>query len=294
MLMDLFFSAAPVAAKRRVHFHEFMRDVHAALHRRRQEDGRRDSDPLPLLAREIAKSAWLLCFDELQVTDIADAMILGRLFEALFAQGVVMVMTSNRPPDDLYKDGLQRERFLPFIAHLKRYLDLLALDSQGDYRLGRKKGLQVYYTPLGADSEGRLAAGFDRLTGGTPPLPVTVDLMGRSLTVPKSAEGVAWFTFAELCQRPLGAADYLKLATLFHTIMMSAVPILSPENRDAAKRFVTLIDALYEHKTTFLCSAAAPPQSLYAQGDGSFEFQRTVSRLMEMQSRDYLGHAHLT
>lgn len=296
MLMDLFFETAPVAAKRRVHFHEFMRDVHDNIHQWRQSaDAKgKDSDPIPRLAAAIAAEAWLLCFDELQVSDIGDAMILGRLFQNLFDLGVVIVITSNRPPNDLYKDGLQRERFLPFIAAIKTRLDILGLNSQHDYRLGRKKGIEVYYSPLGDQSEAQLTRCFDRLTGGQPPTTDTIVVHGRAWQVPKSADGVAWFDFADLCQTAMGASDYLELATQYHTVLLSNVPTLSPANRDAAKRFVTLIDALYEHKTTFLCSAESPPQTLYPTGDGSFEFQRTVSRLMEMQSQDYLSKSHLT
>lgn len=299
MLMDLFFGTAPVEAKLRVHFHEFMRDVHAGIHRWRQENAEKiktskDADPIPPLAREIARKSWLLCFDELQVSDIGDAMILGRLFEQLFSLGVVVVTTSNRHPDDLYKDGLQRDRFLPFIAEIKTRLDVLELNSDHDYRLGRKKGLRVYYSPLCPESDAELARCFTHLTGGVPAREENIFVQNRVLTVPKAAEGAAWFHFDDLCRKALGASDYLELATQYHTVVVSGIPVLSPDSRDAAKRFATLIDALYEHKTTFVCSAEAPPQILYPSGDGAFEFQRTVSRLMEMQSVEYLGREHLT
>ncbi|OIR06212.1 AFG1-like ATPase [mine drainage metagenome] len=294
MLMDLFHSTAPVAAKARVHFHEFMRDVHAAIHALRQDKSRKGGDPIPAVARQIADRSWLLCFDEMQVSDIGDAMILGRLFDHLFALGVVVVTTSNRHPDDLYKDGLQRERFLPFIAEIKQRLDILELNSDRDYRLGRKRGMQVYHAPLGARSSAEMTRCFARLTNGMPGLEEELEVNGRRWVIPKAADGVAWFSFADLCQKALGASDYLKLATHYDTVLVSDVPLLSPANRDAAKRFVTLIDALYEHKVTFVCSAAAPPQDLYPSGDGAFEFQRTVSRLMEMQAADYLGQRHLT
>lgn len=292
MLMDLFFAAAPVEKKRRVHFHAFMQEVHASIFAwQRETDGDRES-VIPDLAREISQKSWLLCFDELQVTDIADAMMLGRLFRALFDLGVVVVTTSNRSPDDLYKDGLQRDRFLPFIAEIKQRLDLLELDSSRDYRLGRKKGMQVYFSPL--DGTGvQLDAAFARLTGGKESQPERMTVLGRNWTVPRAADGVARFTFAELCGGTFGPADYLALATLYHTLILDAVPILSPANRDSAKRFVTLIDTLYEHKVTFLCSAEAAPEVLYPAGDGSFEFHRTVSRLMEMQSAEYLVQSHL-
>jgi cell division protein ZapE len=283
-----------VAAKARVHFHEFMRDIHAAIHVWRQDKNRKESDPIPQLARDIAKRSWLLCFDELQVSDIGDAMILGRLFTQLFELGVVVVTTSNRHPDDLYKDGLQRERFLPFIGLVKQRLDILELNSDRDYRLGRKRGMQVYHNPCGPEAEAEMNRCFARLTNGQLAEEEQIHVLGRQWTVPKSADGVAWFGFDDLCKRALGASDYLALATLYHTVMVSGVPLLSPANRDAAKRFVTLIDALYEHKVTFVCSAEAPPQSLYPSGDGSFEFQRTISRLMEMQSAEYLGREHLT
>ncbi|WP_142849606.1 cell division protein ZapE [Telmatospirillum sp. J64-1] len=294
MLMDLFFATAEIPGKRRVHFHEFMRDVHAELHAWRQANKGSNGDPIPRLARSIAEEAWLLCFDELQVHDIADAMILGRLFQCLFDNGVVMVATSNRAPDDLYKDGLQRDRFLPFISLIKSKMDILELDSERDYRLGRKRGLRVYHTPLDTAAQAALDEAFLRLSGGRTGQRESIAVQGRSLEVPVAADGVARFTFEELCARPLGAADYLALATHYHTILISNIPELGPANRDQAKRFVNLIDALYEHKVTLICSAAAPPEKLYPRGDGAFEFQRTVSRLMEMQSEDYVGSEHLT
>jgi cell division protein ZapE len=294
MLMDLFFVSAPVVAKRRVHFHAFMQEIHGEIDQWRKDENRKNDDLIVHLARTIVKRSWLLCFDELQVSDIGDAMILGRLFQALFAEGVVAVITSNRPPDELYQYGLQRERFLPFIALIKQDLDVLELNSEGDYRQGLKKGMQVYHTPLNGTADGALAQCFDRLTGGKVPRADQIHVQGRHVTVPRSADGVAWFTFDELCRATLGAADYLALATLYHTVILSDVPVLSPDDRDAAKRFVTLIDALYEHKVTLICSAAALPQALYEAGDGSFEFHRTASRLMEMQSEEYLGHRHLT
>lgn len=294
MLMDLFFHTATIPGKRRVHFHEFMRDIHAEIHRWRKIEHRREADPLPKLARSIAAEAWLLCLDELQVTDIADAMIVGRLFQALMDDGVVIVVTSNRAPSDLYKDGLQRERFLPFIELIEKRLDILELNARHDYRLGRKQGLKVYHTPLDPEAGRALDAAFARLTEGAAPKPDTLTVHGRAITVPLAAAGVARFSFAELCGRPLGPSDYLELATQFHTLVLSGIPLLGPENKDEARRFVTLVDALYEHKTTLICSAAAPPQSLYPTGIGAFEFQRTVSRLMEMQAEDYLAREHLT
>ncbi|MGE5546946.1 MAG: cell division protein ZapE [Solirubrobacterales bacterium] len=293
MLMDLFYATAPLAAKKRVHFHEFMRDIHAEIHRWRQAAHRKEADPIPKLARGIAAEAWLLCLDELQVTDIADAMIVGRLFQALMDDGVVVVVTSNRPPADLYKDGLQRDRFLPFIGLIESRLDLLQLDARTDYRLGRKRGLEVYHHPLGAAATARLDAAFARLTEGATVLPDQIEVNGRVVPVPATAAGVARLSFAELCGRPLGAADYLALAGRYHTLVLDDIPLLSPSNKDEARRFVTLVDALYEHRTTLVCSAAAAPEHLYPTGVGAFEFQRTVSRLMEMQAEDWLEREHI-
>jgi len=293
MLMDLFFESTPVASKKRVHFHEFMRDVQTRLHALRQDKSVKDPDPIPRLAREIVQANWLLCFDELQVTDIGDAMILGRLFHGMFEAGVVLMITSNRPPDDLYKDGLQRDRFLPVIAELKQRLDVLELAAERDYRMGRDRDATVYYAPATASVEGVLKSQFLSLNAGKPPRPDTIYVRGRSLSVPRMGENIAWFTFDELCRAALGPSDYLALASQCHTLILSGVPILTPDERDAARRFVTLIDALYEHNVHFICSAAAPPETLYPSGEGSFEFKRTVSRLMEMQSPAYLAQQHL-
>ena len=293
MLMDLFFDATPVTSKRRVHFHEFMRDVQVRLNALRQDKSVKDPDPIPRLAREIVQASWLLCFDELQVTDIGDAMILGRLFENMFEAGVVLMITSNRPPDDLYKDGLQRERFLPFIAQLKERLDVLELAAERDYRMGRDRDATVYYAPATASVESTLRSQFLSLNAGKPPRPDSINVRGRDLPVSRMGDNIAWFTFDELCRAALGPSDYLALASVCHTVILSHVPILTPEDRDAARRFVTLIDALYEHNVHFICSAAAPPETLYPSGEGSFEFRRTVSRLMEMQSPAYLAQQHL-
>ncbi len=293
MLMDLFFATAPVAAKKRVHFHEFMRDIHAQIHIWRKSGDRTEEDPIPRLARALAAEAWLLCLDELQVTDIADAMIVGRLFQCLLDQGVVVVLTSNRPPGDLYKDGLQRDRFLPFIDLIIRRFDLLQLDARTDYRLGRKHGMRVYHAPLGEEAETALEIAFRRLSEGSSATPQSFEVNGRQVRVPLAANGVACFGFSQLCGTALGASDYLALAARYHTLVLSDVPVLSPANRDRAKRFVTLVDALYERKVTLICAAAAPPERLYPTGDGAFEFQRTVSRLMEMQSEEYLALEHL-
>jgi cell division protein ZapE len=293
MLMDLFFETGPVAKKRRVHFYEFMLEVHDRLHRHRQEQAG-ETDDVAVLAGDIAADATLLCFDEFQVTNIADAMLLGRLFAALFDLGVVVVATSNLAPDDLYAGGLQRERFLPFIALLKERLDILELDGLVDYRLARLKDMRVYHQPLDAAAATALDEAFAQLTDGAAGAPATLMVQGRRLAVPRAAKGVARFRFAELCERPLGAADYIAIATHFHTLILAEIPQMSRAERNEARRFMTLIDALYEHKVNLICSAAAVPDALYAEGDGAFEFQRTASRLMEMQSRDYLARPHLT
>lgn len=292
MLMDLFFQSAPVTRKRRVHFHEFMLEIHDSLHRLRQ-DGRVD-DVLPALAEDLARDAWLLCFDEFHVANIADAMILGRLFEALLDRGVIIVATSNWPPDRLYEGGLQRALFLPFIASIKEKLDVLELAGERDHRLARLMGMAVYHLPLGPAAERALERAFARLTDDTPGAPETVAVKGRTLAVPHAAKGVARFTFADLCeaslgQAPLGAADYLAIARRYDTVILSGIPRMSADRRDAAKRFATLVDALYEHGVRLVCSAEAAPRELYREGDGAVDFQRTASRLMEMQSTSYLA-----
>jgi cell division protein ZapE len=286
MLMDLFFETNSIRARRRVHFHAFMQEMHDRLYALRTD---KIVDPLVTLAAKIARETTLLCFDEFQVTDIADAMILSRLFEALFAAGVVVVATSNRPPDDLYKDGLQRERFLPFIAMIKDELDVLELDNGRDYRLMRLIGRPVYYSPLDDATAKALEEAFSELTDDTRPTPAVIEVKKREVKVPRQAMGVAWFDFTDLCDQPLGPADYLAIAERFESIVISNVPKLGPENRNQAKRFNTLIDTLYEAKVHVVMSAAAPPAELYTEGDGAFEFERTVSRLMEMQSIDYIS-----
>ena len=306
MLMDLFYAVAPVTAKRRVHFHEFMLDIHARLkawhelsaREKIQQGGRaNDDDPMPFIARKIIQEAQLLCFDELQVTDIADAMVLTRLFKELFAQGVVVVATSNRPPDDLYKNGLNRQRFLPFIEQIKEKLDIIPLEGPVDYRYNRLQGAETYYFPINAATTAQLSATFFRLTDRRVEDRAKVPseeliVQGRKLFVPKAARGVAVFSFKRLCANPLGAADYLAIARTYHTVIMVAIPQFNKENSDEAKRFIHFIDALYEHGVKFLCSAAVPLQSLYAGGDAVFEFERTISRLTEMQSQDYLARGH--
>lgn len=300
MLMDLFFESAPVQARRRVHFHEFMAEVHDRLDawRKLPEDARKRSewrvkgagdDPIAPVAKQIASEASLLCFDEFQVTQIADAMVLARLFEALFELGVTVVATSNRHPDDLYKDGINRPLFLPFIEHLKAHCQILELASERDYRLDRLIEAPVWYAPLDPESETALDKAWDRLTLGAEPQHCVLTVKGRKLEVQREAAGVARFTFEELCARPLGSRDYLAIAANFNTVILSGIPTLGPENRNEAARFVALIDALYEARIKLVASAAAEPENLYPEGDGSFEFERTASRLHEMRSTDYLA-----
>jgi cell division protein ZapE len=285
MLMDAFFSTVPGEKKRRVHFFAFMADVHARIHARRAEKG----DPIAPVAQDIASETTLLCFDEFHVVDIADAMILGRLFAALFTAGVVVVATSNRAPDKLYEGGLQRERFLPFIDLLKERLDVIELDGPRDYRLQRFKGRQVYFTPPDAKAKAALAQAFADLTDGATPARETLTVLGRELHVPRAAKNVAWFTFDELCVQALGPNDYLALVGRYHTFILDGIPKLNFERRNEAKRFNIFIDTLYDAHGNIVCSAEAPPQELYTEGEGSFEFQRTVSRLIEMQSDDYIA-----
>lgn len=300
MLMDLFVEHAPIEPRRRVHFHEFMQDVHARItewrglskeERRKRPEYVRSAgdDPIPPVAKAIAASAYLLAFDEFQVTDIADASILGRLFEHFFERGVVVVATSNRHPDDLYKNGLNRQRFLPVIEMLKAKLDVMELDGGTDFRLRQLEAAPVYYMPLTADAELAMANAWERLTSGAVPQHCVLDVKGRAFPVQREAAGVARFTFSELCAQPLGPADYLAIAERFHTVLLEFVPVLSIEKRNEAKRFVTLIDALYEARTKLVMSADAQPDALYPEGDGSFEFERTASRLMEMRTHDYLA-----
>jgi len=295
MLMDLFFGCVSMTAKRRVHFHEFMLEVHDRL---RVERAREKGDPILPVAAALAEEARLLAFDEMVVNNTADAMILSRLFTALIDAGVTVVTTSNRPPKDLYKDGLNREHFLPFIALIEQRLDVLPLNGPVDYRLERLGGHPTWYSPIGQAATDAVRAAFFRLTDYPPEDSIHVPSEelaipgGRLIHVPKSLKGVAVFSFKRLCAEARGAPDYLAIARHFHTVIIVGIPILGPEKRNEAARFKTLIDALYEHKVKLLATADAEPINLYPEGDGAFEFERTVSRLMEMQSRDYLALGH--
>jgi cell division protein ZapE len=294
MLMDLFFATAEVPRKQRIHFHQFMQHrVHARIHAWKRKHGD-TADPIPPLADSIAGEAALLCFDEFQVHDIADAMILGRLFQALFARGTVVVATSNTAPDDLFKGKPGRDAFLPFIALIKRRLDMLVLDAARDYRRERILHMPTWHMPLGARSEAAMDDAFRDLTGRDHGEPSSLSLLGRTIEVPQAAEGVARFDFEALCGTPLGPADYLAIATHFHTLLLDGIPRLGADNFDRAKRFITLVDALYEHRVKLVASAAAAPDSIYERGENAAMFARTASRLHEMQSRDWRAHPHLT
>jgi len=293
MLMDLFFETAPVEKRRRVHVHPFMQEIHARLHQWRQEGaGSQSSDPLSRLAGEIARASPLLCFDEFQVEAVADAMIVRRLFEAVLDRGVIIVATSNTAPEDLYAGGLQRERFLPFIDLLKRRMEVIKLGGATDYRRDRLKSVGVYHSPLGPETAAALDDAFERLTDGADGEPDTISVQGRFIPVPSQARGVARFGFADLCEQPLGPADYWSIACQYQTVILSDIPQLSPRERNAAKRFATLVETLYEQRTKLVCSAAALPDQLYPDGDGAAIFTRVASRLEEMQSEDYLSQPH--
>jgi cell division protein ZapE len=297
MLMDLFFESLPVQRKRRVHFHAFMADVHERIHgfRQKLKAGEvKGDDPIGPVADALAAEAWVLCFDEFTVTDIADAMILGRLFTALFAQGVVVVATSNVEPDRLYEGGLNRTLFLPFIALLKERMDVLKLEARTDFRLEKLAGSPVFYTPADRHSHEALLLAFKRLSGRPHGKPLTLTVKGHTVEVPQASNGVARFSFEDLCSKPLGAADYLTLAEEFHTVILENIPRLTFERRNEAKRFILLIDALYDSHVKLLASAEVEAPELYRADTGreAFEFDRTVSRLIEMRSEEYLALPH--
>ena len=298
MLMDLFHQTLAISEKRRVHFHAFMLEVHGLLREARQSES---GDPIPPVAAKLAEGLRVLAFDEMVVNNSADAMIMSRLFRALMVdEGVTVVTTSNRAPSDLYKDGLNREHFLPFIALIEQELDVLALNGPVDYRLDRLGGMATWHVPNGPEATAQVREAFFRLTDYNPEDAANVPSGqldvggGRTLFVPKSLKGVAVFSFKRLCGEARGAADYLAIARAYHTVIVVGIPVMGPEDRNEAARFVTLIDALYEHRVKLLATADAEPEALYRAGDGSFEFERTVSRLKEMQSAEYLAQGHGT
>ena len=286
MVMDLFHDTVDASPKRRIHFHAFMQDVHKRLHDARQSH---TQDAIAPVAKALAKEARLLCLDEMQITDIADAMIVGRLFEGLLAQGTVIVTTSNLAPDQLYRNGLNRQLFLPFIALIKERLDVISLDSPTDYRLGRVKAHETFLTPLSPETDARLQDLWQRLTDTERGKPLDIDLLGRKLHVPQAAAGCARFSFAELCEQPLGPPDYLALAQTFQILFLEHIPALNPDRRNEARRFVLLIDTLYDGKVRLVATSAQAPEHIYPEGDHAFEFGRTVSRLKEMQSASWWG-----
>jgi cell division protein ZapE len=298
MLMDLFFAASPVVRKRRAHFHEFMSDVHERIHALRQQAKRGEinggADPIALTAAAIAQETWLLCFDEFHVTDIADAMILGRLFKRLFELGVVVVATSNVPPEELYKDGLNRALFLPFIALIEEHMDVVELRARCDFRLEKLGGAPVWYVPADCAAEAALNEAWRRLTAGHAGEELDFAVKGRILRVPCASMGVARFSFVDLCEQPLAAPDYLKIAHEFHTVILDCIPTMNYDQRNEAKRFIILIDTLYDNAVKLVASAAAEPDALYYASEGfeAAEFNRTASRLIEMRSQAYLALPH--
>ncbi len=294
MLMDLFYDCVAEPAKRRVHFHAFMIEVHSRLATERAKEA---GNPVPPVAEALAKDLKLLAFDEMVINNTADAMVLSRLFTEMMTHGVTIVATSNRPPVDLYKNGLQRDSFLPFIALLESSLDILPLNGPTDYRRDRLGAVDTWLVPNGAAATAALSAAFFRLTDfaveDRDHVPsCDLDIGGRTLHVPKAVKGVAVFSFKRLCGEARGAPDYLAVARAFHTVILVGIPVLGPENRNEAARFVTLIDALYEYRVKLLAAADAQPADLYPTGDGRFEFDRTISRLEEMRSEEYLAKGH--
>ena len=297
MLMDLFFEQSQVEHKRRAHFHEFMADVHERIYGFRQQIARgelADGNVIALTATAIFDQAWLLCFDEFHVTDIADAMILGRLFAKLFELGTVVVATSNVAPDELYKGGLNRALFLPFIAEISGHMDVLRLDARTDFRLEKLAGVKMWLVPADRAATAALDRAWAKMTGNAPGKPRDIPIKGRILQVPCSANGVARFSFADICEKPLGASDYLRLAHDYHTIMIDRIPVMDHAQRNAAKRFIALIDTLYDNAVKLMASAEADPVSLYVATEGheANEFKRTASRLTEMSSQSYLALPH--
>ena len=294
MLMDMFFDALPHKRKRRAHFNDFMQDAQERIHQHRKAfklGEVKEEDPIPTIAEALADEAMVLCFDEFTVTDIADAMILGRLFEAMFKEGVIVIATSNVEPKNLYTNGLNRKIFLPFIELLTQNVDIFNLDARTDFRLEKLDQAPVYYSPLNLKTKKAMDETWLRLTGTTELSPETLELKGRKLEIPQTANGVARVSFKMLCLEPRSAADYLAIARNYHTIFLEDVPVMQREDHNAAKRFILLIDTLYDNNIRIVISAAAQPDKLYTATSGTeaFEFRRTTSRLHEMQSVEYIG-----
>ena len=287
--MDMFFEAVPMKRKRRAHFHEFMLDIHKRIaHARKSSKG----DPISAVAKSIASEASLICFDELHVNDITDAMVLSRLFKKLLNRGTIVVATSNAHPDELYKDGLNRQLFLPFIDLIQDHLELFELNAQHDYRLEKLAHQKIYFTPANNNSSASMDAIWLNLTGSNTGTMRSHELNGRILHVPKVAMGAARFNFGDLCEQPLGVEDYLTLAHAYHTMFIDGIPILNPERRNEARRFINLIDTLYDNRVKLVVTADAEPENLYPTGHGADHFERTASRLIEMRSEEYLASPH--
>jgi cell division protein ZapE len=285
-LMDSFFNCAPVARKRRIHFHHFMQEIHHALNRHQGRE-----DPLAMIARQVAKQTRLICLDEFHVTDITDAMLLRRLLEGMFEHGVVLVTTSNQHPDELYRDGLQRSQFVPAIELMKRNLDVVNVDGGTDYRLRELERAGVYH--VGSDTEKRLEQAFIGIARHESADTLALEIEGRIINARRHARGVAWFDFRELCDGPRGKADYIELARRYHTVLISDIPVFRADDADMLRRFTWLVDEFYDRRVKLIVSAAARPEDLHPGADGSDQFKRTISRLTEMQTRDYLSEAHL-
>ena len=294
MLMDMFFVSVQSPRKRRVHFHTFMLEVHRWMHSWRQDAGRPASlgDPIPVLARELSSKIDLLCFDEFEIHDVADALIMRRIFSGLLDSNVRIVMTSNWHPEELYLGGLQREMFIPFINYLKEKLEIIPLGNGTDCRLLGLRSMPVYFSPLNENTRSALEAAFRSLTGGADSIPEEMVVEGRQLRIGRANQGIAWLSFKELCEQPVGSSDYLAIIARFHTLMMPDIPIMLPQHRNEARRFAVLVDMLYDHNVKLVCSAAGAPEELYTRGTGSREFRRTSSRLREMQTAAYLSRSH--
>ena len=295
MLMDMFFLSVRSPRKRRVHFHTFMLEVHRWMHRRRQEAEKPVSlgDPIPVLTRELSSSVDLLCFDEFEIHDVADALIMRRIFSGLLDNNVRIVMTSNWHPEELYLGGLQREMFIPFINYLKEKLKIIPLGSDADYRLLGLRDMEIYFSPLNEKTRIALEAAFRSLTGGADSIPETIVVEGRQLRIGRANQGIAWLSFKELCEQPVGSSDYLAIIARFHTIVMADIPIMLPQHRNEARRFAVLVDMLYDHNVKFVCSAAGAPEELYTRGTGAHAFRRTASRLCEMRTTAYLSRSRV-